>query len=183
MDTVRSPNDSSRQDNTMSGVYIHSTSAIRAILKSGSFLGTTKEMQKTGASAEELGIPDEKLHTLFVQWRVGNVAESVSRITASKGDLRGVMVFTDPDGNMAEAGGYPALIGAKVSLAKLSLRGLLVSEEDMKAQGQTWEALRVLVRPYAAQIFAFDAEAIDTIKDGRYINQYLLSAANSGALF
>jgi len=167
----------------MSGVYIHSTSAIRAILKSGNFLGTTKEMQKTGASAKDLGIPDEKLHTLFVQWRVDNVAESVSRIASSKGDLRGVMVFTDPDGNMAQAGGYPALIGAKVPLTKLSLRGLLVSEEDMKSQGQTWDALRVLVRPYATQVFAFDAEAIDTIKDGRYVNQYLLSAANSGALF
>ena len=167
----------------MSGVYIHSTKAIKAILKSGHFLGTTKEMQTTGLSAKELGISDDKLHTLFVEWRVGNVAQSVSRITAPKGDLRGVMVFTDPDGNLGKVGAYPALIGAKVPLTKLSLRGLLVSEEDMEALGQTWDALRVLVRPYAAQTFAFDTEAIGTIKDGSYINQYLLSATNSGALF
>ncbi len=167
----------------MSGVYVHSTSAIRAILKSGQFLGTNKQMQKTGASAKDLGISDDKLHTLFVEWRVNNVAESVSRIAASKGDLRGAMVFTDPSGNMREAGGYPALIGAKVPLTKLSLRGILVAEEDMKDQDETWEKLRVLVRPYAPSTFAFDVEAVDTIKNGRYIGEYLLSAANSGALF
>lgn len=167
----------------MSGVYVHSTSAIRAILKSGQFLGTNKQMQKMGASAKDLKIPDAQLHTLFVEWRVDNVAESVSRIAGSKGDLRGAMVFTDPNGNMGKAGGYPALIGAKVPLTKLSLRGILVSEEDMKAQDDTWEKLRVLVRPYAASTFAFDVEAVETIKDGRYIGEYLLSAANSGALF
>ena len=167
----------------MSGVYVHSTSAIRAILKSGQFLGTNKQMQKMGASAKDLKIADDKLHTLFVEWRVNNVAESVSRIGGPKGDLRGAMVFTDPRGNMAEAGGYPALIGAKVPLTALSLRGILVSEEDMKAQGDTWEKLRVLVRPFASSTFAFDVEAVETIKDGRYIGEYLLSAANSGALF
>ena len=167
----------------MSGVYIHSTSAVRAILKSGHFLGTNKLMQQTGSSAKELKIDDADLHTLFVQWRVDNVAESVSRIGGAKGDLRGAMVFTDPGGHLRDAGGYPALLGAKVPLTRLSLRGILVAEEDMKTQGETWEKLRVLVRPYAASTFAFDVEAVNTIKDGRYIGEYLLSAANSGALF
>lgn len=167
----------------MSGVYIHSTSAVHAILRSGEFLGTTKEMQKTGASASELGLRDDQLHTLFVEWREGNVAESVSRIGATKGDLRGVLVFKDPQHILGQVGGYPAAIGAKVPLTNLSLRGILVAEEDMNATDKSAPSLLTLVRPYAARTFAFDMQPVATIKDGRFINEFLLSALNSGAFF
>lgn len=167
----------------MSGIYLHSTSAIHAILRSGVLLGSTKEMQKTGASAAALGLQDNQLHTLFVEWRVDNIAESVSRIAAAKGDIRGVLVFKDPQGKMGNYGGYPAVFGARVPLTDLALRGVVVAEEDMKTKGMTWENLRALVRPYVGSTFASDIEEISKIKDGRYIGEFLLSATNSGAFF
>jgi hypothetical protein len=167
----------------MSGIYIHSTSAVRAILKSGQFHGTTKEMQQTGASAEQLKLKDNELHTLFVEWRKGELAQSVSRIAAPKGDIRGVLVFKDPKQIMREYAGYPAVFGAKVPLTQLSLRGVLVAEEDLNALKMTWNDLRVLVRPFVGKTFAFDQQPISTIKDGKFISEFLLSATNSGAFF
>ncbi|MES2113598.1 MAG: hypothetical protein V4578_00530 [Pseudomonadota bacterium] len=167
----------------MSGIYIHSTSAIHAILRSGVLLGSTKEMQKTGASAADLGLQDNQLHTLFVEWRVNNLAESVSRIGAAKGDIRGVLVFKDPQGVMGNYGGYPAVFGARVPLTNLALRGIVVAQEDMQARNMSWESLRGLVRPYVGSTFASDVEEISKIKDGTYISEFLLSASNSGAFF
>ena len=166
----------------MSGIYIHSTNSVKAILRSGELRGTTKEMQKLGVSAEALGLRDDQLHTLFVEWRVGDVSESVSRLTVGRGDIRGVMVFRLPPAMVQNVGDYPAVIGGHVDLGQLGMRALLVSEEDMAATNTSWDQLQRLIRPYCGSTFAFDAEAIAKIKDGEYIKTFLLSALNSGAL-
>ncbi|MBC7521877.1 MAG: hypothetical protein H7268_12390 [Sandarakinorhabdus sp.] len=166
----------------MTGIYIHSSNSVRAILQSGEMRGSTKEMQKLGATAEQLGLADNQLHTLFVEWRVGDVAESVSRLTVAKGDVRGVMVFRLPPALVENVGGYPAVIGGHVDLALLGLRALLVSSEDLASSNTSWDAMQRLIRPYCGSTFAFDAEDIAKIKDGRYIKDFVLSALNGGAL-
>jgi hypothetical protein len=70
-----------------------------------------------------------------------------------------------------------------VPLTQLSLRGVLVAEEDLNALKMTWNDLRVLVRPFVGKTFAFDQQPISTIKDGKFISEFLLSATNSGAFF
>jgi hypothetical protein len=140
-------------------------------------------MQQTGASARDLGVDDDQLHTLFVEWRKGDIANSVSRIASPKGDIRGVLVFKDPQGKMGVFNEFPAIFGAKVPLTDLSLRGIVVAEEDMALMSMTWERLRALVRPFAGKTFAFDVEKVSKIKDGRYISNFLLSATNSGAFY
>lgn len=166
----------------MSGIYIHSTNSVRAILQSGEMRGSAKEMQALGATAKELGLADDVLHTLFVEWRVGDVAESVSRLTIPKGDVRGVMVFRLPPALVRDYGGYPAVFGGAVKLGSLGLRGLLVAQEDMTASNTSWDAMQKLIRPYCGSTFAFDAEPIATVKNGKHIKTFLLSALNTGAL-
>lgn len=117
-------------------LFLHSTKAIPAILKSGVFKGTNKQMAKLGMSAAELRIakPNTIFETLFVEWNDGDLANSLSRLDTYKkvkGDVRGVLVCEIPEEILEVRKGYPAVLGMQVPLAQANLVGVYIVRDDL----------------------------------------------------
>ena len=114
----------------MADVFIHSSSAVLAIVRSGKFIGSNKAMAKLGSEFRD-ATKSQGFSTLFVEWGKNSLRESLSRLNKpNKNDIRGAFVFTDPGGKIDKSGKYPSLAGDEVSLSKLSLRALILLETD-----------------------------------------------------
>jgi hypothetical protein len=162
----------------MSGIYIHSTASTIEILKSGIFLGSDKASAKLGK-----GAPVNNPTTLFVEWKKGNIKESVSRIKPSSGCSRGILVFKDPQQKLDTSGKYPALPGANMPLSSLSLRALIVSQEDLEAKNLLYGNIEPMLRNFKGNTFGFYPEDFNDGEIKESIDRILTDAMLHGCFY
>jgi len=173
----------------MDGVFVHSTSVLMAILRSGQLLGRHKMLQgeELDRAIREGAVRDSDCETFFVQWQHDSMAHSLSRLGARKpDDIRAVLVFKDPKGRMEKEGegAYPCVAGRNVPLDTLSLRAVIVVEEDLNACGVTYQEISRLIDQCGAKgaIFAFYWTDADGIRDEWTIDAKLKEATAHGCL-
>lgn len=164
------------------GVYIHATSALLAILRSG-FRGSSKAGSKLGE-----GAPTTDNKTFFVEWQTDKISASISRLKAPlSGDLRGILVLMDPAGNLMERpseGAYPRIAGSTVDLRNLSLRALFFCEEDGTAAfgDAPYLDTRIgsLIRDIKGRVFEYFPEPFVNLQDADHVDACLREARDHG---
>ncbi|RUL75281.1 hypothetical protein [Dyella choica] len=165
----------------MSGIYIHSTNALMPILESGIFLGSSKSSAKLGPDA-----PKQNPTTLFIEWMVGRVEESVTRFRLDRGGTRGILVFKDPKNQLDKSRKYPALKGENLKLSQLSLRAVIASQEDLGLTGDGDEvefyvkAVTPMIKAYKGNPFGFYARPFNDAVFANSINAVLREALAHG---
>jgi len=128
--------------------FIHSTSKANLILLSGKFLGSNKQMSKTGMTRAEVMAHNAanannqiELTTLFA--RPEHTLHSVARIGERSGrNIRGVLIFSNENNQINDVGQYPSVAGAEVLLNTLNLRLVLLEFEDCEATASSCCGLR-----------------------------------------
>ncbi len=168
-----------------SGIYFHSTNAIKAILKSGKFMGSSKAGAKLGE-----GLPKEYLEknamTLFVEWAPDDkkIRESLSRINAqqNKDEIRGVLVFLDPEDKIVKPkdGGYPRLPGLERPLTDLQLLCIIAVEDDLSKENSYAKDILSFITKFSEKVsVGFYPEPTDTFtKDFERIDSIILEIRN-----
>ncbi|HEX6085853.1 MAG TPA: hypothetical protein VF266_15075 [Thermoanaerobaculia bacterium] len=170
----------------MDGVFIHSTPVLMAILRSRMLLGTHKVIR--GDELDEAlrrgTVKDSECRTFFVKWQHESLAFSLSRLKPKPRDVRAVLGFTDPSDNMVHDAAYPCVVGRQVPITALSLRVVVVNEDDLPGAGTTIQEVMRLIDGTGAKGrgFSFFWTDSDGIRDERVIDAKFKEAVLHGVL-
>jgi len=107
------------------GFYVHCSDKLLAILKSGAFKSTNKQMQNLGLSLEEarqMPAIAASLTTLFIKvganGAAGTLGHALGRLknTSGAGKITGCLIFSDPASMITDRDddGYPGAFGLEI---------------------------------------------------------------------